>query len=866
LSAVSSSTTPHIWWSVTTNTASYDALERRGLWINLGLYGLPLILSIAVALIRPRWWQRTLLVAAFLPLPLLAASSGRTIALIVVGAVLLPICWLGKETARYCVPHADRATHWALGTALGIGLLGVIGFVAGLLGLLRPVILWPLLLLIFVGLLASAARARLGADFVAAMRALRQPLALTPLRVILAGLLVATAWVMILGALTPETASDAARQRTPTAVDFAATHSLRVTNPDLDVASLPALGEALYATLLAIGPLATVKLLALATSGACILLVRQLARQLDGRRTGELAVFSFATMPLVIWLSQTAYLDLFTCLATLAAALFLLTPPIPTRAAGIAFGLCCGWGVAVKLHFAYIAIGLGLTLVLLALRPPGQPIVRARRAALLASSAIAAATLVALPPLVRSAILRGQIPGLTLASQSLVGGNPAVLGDLVGFGYGHGLAQLMLLPLNLMVNSLAFEWVPTPWGPFDGLLGYLPISLLPLLLIMRPRYQTVALWMGAAVATLFWFYSAQYLRYGLPIVALLCPLGAAAFESVRRNVTSGALRRTLVTLVLILAVAGAAVQARVPTYALDFVLGRQTTAEYVDRYVFCCAGTTILQLLDAQPDAARAYALYDPPRLYARTPIGRALTGPNGVPPDLRDPAAVLAALDAGGYTHLLISRRYLPSDWAQSQLMDETFLRRYTTLVGNGPNTYLYRLSPPNERAVAVAWTTGPELLANGDFSARDPAGNPRDWTMTTPKSAFQGANVATLPASGSALLIERENGWIATVPVISERRYLLDTASRSAAAVADTGGLTLRLDWHDANGQIVSSDVSSVPTDATQYHRFSLVASAPAGATTVTVALVAQNSAIWVDTASLRETVGGVDAGIGP
>lgn len=67
-STLSSITTPHIWHIVATNTAFYDAAERRGLWINLGLYSIPLDLSVALALIRPQWWQRALLIVAFLPL------------------------------------------------------------------------------------------------------------------------------------------------------------------------------------------------------------------------------------------------------------------------------------------------------------------------------------------------------------------------------------------------------------------------------------------------------------------------------------------------------------------------------------------------------------------------------------------------------------------------------------------------------------------------------------------------------------------------------------------------------------------------------------------------------------------------------
>lgn len=875
LSATSSLLVPNIWNTVSSDGAFYIAVERQGLWINLGLYGLPMLCSVAIALLRPRWWRRSLLCIAILPLLVGAMTSGRLTALLTVIAILLPACWAGRELAQHLAPTADRATAWTLGAAVGIGLLALIGFVCGLLGLLRPLVLWPLLLGMLVWLTLSAARARLTDDLAAAARSLRRPVVPTPARLILTGLLIATAWSVSLGALTPETASDAARQRVPAALSFASTRHLETNDVGIIVTNLPALGEALYATLLAVGPLPAAKILALVAGVVCVLLAMQLGRRLGGKHAGALAAFSFTTMPLVIWLGQTAYLDLFTCLAALAAALFLLTPSSPTRAAALACGLCCGWGMAVKLHFAYVAIGLGITLLLLAMDAPGRFSQRTLHALVLALTYGAGAATVALLPFVRSAILTGQIPGLTLATQSLGRTSTVDLGDLTEFGYGRDFHDLILLPLNLVINSLGFEWVPTAWGPFNGLLGYLPIILMPLLIMARFARRARALWWGMAVAALFWFFSAQYLRYGLPIVALLCPIGAAAFEDVRRRCTDQKLKQTLAVLLLVLAVAGVAIQARVPTYSLDFVLGRQDEAAYLDRYLFCCAGTAILQLLDAQPDAARAYALYDPPRLYARTPLIAAPKEALGARPlDMAEPGAALAALDAGGYTHLIISRRYIPAEWSNSPLMDETFLRRYTILVGNGPNTYLYRILPPAARGVPIPWTIGPELLVNGDFESAAPAGGPVGWAVREPTGADLSGDWSiyyvrgVAAASGTAaILVDPNAHWLATVPILPGHRYLLDTASR-AAVPAGNGQvtLTLLLEWRDATGVLLGTSSSSVPVTDLDYHHFSLAADAPPGAVSATVILSTTTARIWVDDLSLRETAGGVEAGIGP
>jgi hypothetical protein len=322
-------------------------------------------------------------------------------------------------------------------------------------------------------------------------------------------------------------------------------------------------------------------------------------------------------------------------------------------------------------------------------------------------------------------------------------------------------------------------------------------------------------------------------------------------------------------------VAGVAIQARVPTYSLDFVLGRQDEAAYLDRYLFCCAGTAILHLLDSQPDAARAYALYDPPRLYARTPLGASpAEAPGSRPLDMPDPLEALAALDAGGYTHLIISRRYIPPEWVNSPLMDETFLRRYAVLVGNGPNTYLYRILPPSARAASVPWTIGPELVANGGFESADPAGGPAGWVTRVTTGAdppddrpmYYARGVGT--ASGdAAIVVDPDVSWQTDVPVIPGHRYLLDTASRAAVTTGDSQvTLTLRLEWRDATGTILGASTSAVPVSDQAYHHFSLAADAPPGTVSATVVLGTTDARIWVDDVSLREAAGGVEAGIGP
>ena len=459
LSVLSSILAPNVWNIISSNVAVYDAVERTGLWINLLIYTLPIIISAVVAFYWPHRWRGTLLTITLLPLLIGAITSGRIKALLVIIAILLPAVWGGSEIVRLLIHNADRATLWVLGATVGLIFLGLLGFLLGIFGVLRPLILWPILLGGTVVLIVSPARKRLVNDLKAIGPALTRPTVLTPIRILLAGLLVATAWSVILGALSPEINSDTTRQRTVAALNFAQSRHLEVGDVASGVADAPALGEITYAITLALGPLPTAKLLALIVGGLCVVLVALVARRLGGRRTELLAAVSFATIPLVVWLGQTAYLDLFTCLAALAAILFLIVQHVPTINAAFASGLCCGWGIAIKVHFGYIVVGVAVTLLLLVLTSPGTSLARIKRAAILLTTFGVAAMAVLIGPLTRSTLLTGQIPGLTLATQSFSradGTSPAALADLPRFGYGRDLVHLLLLPLDLTINSLEF--------------------------------------------------------------------------------------------------------------------------------------------------------------------------------------------------------------------------------------------------------------------------------------------------------------------------------------------------------------------------------------------------------------------------
>ncbi|HEX5501943.1 MAG TPA: hypothetical protein VFW96_04940, partial [Thermomicrobiales bacterium] len=566
------STTIGAAWPVTDNQWFYGPVERSGIAFNLGALALAVAVSVAVGAFRPAWWRRALLALAALPIPVLLSTSRNVLAGLAILALLLPACWLGREAARGFLRETDPATAWIGGGGIGVGLIAALGFGLGLVGLLRPQVLWPLLAVATLWLVATGRR-RLRQDVVALGRWLRRPVGRSPLMWLLAAFALTFFWLNLFGALAPETASDAVRQRLPAAAHFAATGRLAADVPELAVAKDTAVGEATYAVALAVGPLQAAGLLAFATGILCAALVFGLGRSLGGPRAGAVAAAAFYTMPIVAFLSHTAYLDLFTTLYAVTAALILLRHERPDWRAAVVAGFCVGMGVGVTIRFGYVAVGLAVLPGLLALRRGGLP-AAARLVALMAGAAL----LTAAAPLARSAILTGQVPGLALATASLTRGSgdtPTVMADLARFGIGRSPADLARLPFALTFHTDAFEWPPTPWGPFGRLIGYLFFGLGPLLVVARPRRRALALCAGVAVATLFWFYTVQYLRYGLPILAMFLPVAGLAYVSVRQGIKGAGQRAALGALVVVLAAAGVALQLRVPTYERDYVLGRQ---------------------------------------------------------------------------------------------------------------------------------------------------------------------------------------------------------------------------------------------------------------------------------------------------
>lgn len=842
LGLVASLSQPSLWSYVAAGRA-VPHFERVGITFNFAVLGVAIALSALGGQVAPTYWRRLVLALAILPAVVLVALSHNVVAGSVVVGTLFPTVWLGRELARLVAPDADAIESWAIGAAIGLGILMVLGFVLGAMGILKSWVVLVLLLIVLVALCVTARQRLQQGEFAAFFRWLGAATRPQPTTLLLTGIAIAYIGLNVVGALAPETSSDAVRQRLAVAARFAERGTLAIGDPDLVVASDPAAGEMAYAVVLTLGSFHAAKLLNFVAGLGCAFAIFALGRCLGGWGAGFVAALTFYTMSMVSWLSQNLYVDLFTVLFAVAATLILLgRTQIDWRTAMLA-GALLGLGISTKVYFGYIAVGLAGLLFLLSYRTYGFWRTLALEFVLSGS-----AVLMALPWFTRSFSLLGYIPGLALGTQSLSraqGSTPAIMADLAFYGAGRSFPYLLRAPIELTLRSQLYEWGPGPAGPFGGHLGYVLLGFVPLFLFTRPRWRVVALLAGAALAFVLWFYTAQYLRYALPILALVCPLAGVGYVAAK-GAFDGA-TRGLSAFLLVLTLASVGVQMNVPAIGQQYAIGRESEDEYLERYLYCCNDADVLRLLNAEPGVTRAFVVPDSARLYSRVRLSSPNIGGADIAIQGSD-AMLLERLRAGGYSHIAIDRRLQPTNWATLTVLDEGFLRRNTMLVGGGNNAYLYRILPtPNGDSTSV-WARGSELVTNGGFET-GATSVPLGW-VPTGSPIYDGAGAMGHIGTGAVRLTPQDT-LVSTMPIQSNTPYLLSHATRSAH---EDSRAALHLDWRDDTGKIIGSAEEIIPTTAEKYSTFSMLATAPPTATAVTVVLRVEQGEVWLDDVSLR------------
>lgn len=825
----------HWWFSVAPDS-------KRAFLGLLGTSFTAIAASTVIGLWSPSWWRRAVMSLTLVPTIALLYVSTNIAAGAAAIALVGTASWAGRGLVGKLFSRVNGADAWAIGTATGIGLLALLGLITGRAGLLQAQVLWPVVLgTALVMLAATARRARAGIQQF--RRWAVEPVTAQPTRFMLFGTLLGYYWINLVGALAPEILSDAIRQRLATARYFASIGRLAA-EPGLHTSSAPGVGELVYAVALASGPLQTAKIVNLLVGMACALGVWTLARRFGGDAAGDVAAIAFYTLPVTVWLSQTAYVDLFaTLFAVTTMLLIALHVDLGWRYVPLV-GLCTYAGLRVKESFAMFAVGslvaVSMTIVAPALRK--RNLLRAL-VVLLALVLLLEGVVLVLAQSERdiSSMLAsfrttaGYAWSARQAKAALEQWRYAA-GLYGSWGSGHSLLAFVRLPFDFTVHSSRYGEVR------DGFAGYLLLALAPFtaIAVARPSRRSVPILAGGLAALVAWFFTAQYLRYALPMLALLCVLGGWGYGAVRARFTRTAARVMSDTLVVALAAFGLIGYFNTPwDWPYRVVVGQVSASTYLADKV---TGYTALSLVGTEPHATLV-ACYECAQLYSRAPTRNVTySGPYQTEREL------LEYLNREGYSHVLVDRMNMPPAWDGYLLLDEEFLRRNAVLVGGDHSAYLYRLVPPSQQRHDQHWARGSELLKNGGFEEAQ-GRNPATW-QSFGNGAYERAIGQSRTGLG-AVRVPPYGGYSTEVSVKGGVPYLLTEAMRGDSGY---GSAQLWIDWFDSSNRLVGRSQELVPVSPRGYYLRSMLSTASPTATKAKVYVQAIEGNVWFDDVSFR------------
>lgn len=491
--------------------------------------------------------------------------------------------------------------------------------------------------------------------------------------------------------LAPEVMYDATYYHLTLVRRFTETASLPYV-PELFASAFPQLPHVLYAAATALsGVLDAGKLVHFATAIACLAAIASLGHRLAGPASAGVAAIAWLSAPLVLWESATAYADLFAVFFVVSAVLATDLWAETRRPAFALLAACLvAFGFGVRITVAVAA--LPLTIVILLFH------VRSRRDLLAWLGAGAAGLAVALPWYVRAYVLTGNpvFPFLNAVFGSPLWERRNDDFNFDIFGMGHGIADLLLVPWRLTVDTSRFVEAP------DGALG--PLTMFgclgaALALLSRSRRAAaIGAFYGFGLAT--WFISAQYARYLLPTLGVGAALSgcAVAYARVRLPAATGPLLAVCVGAASVAGFIGMVgnVPGRVP-WAVD--LGSRTREQYLDTALrHHPAYRWMDEHLDPRTDRVLGIGLAEWPIAYSEVPVyighmtqaGRQVLA-------LSDVSEVAQSLAAGHFTHVLVDYFPRPTRFAGSYgILDDEFMKRSLTLVYANNYVYLYRVAAP--------------------------------------------------------------------------------------------------------------------------------------------------------------------------
>jgi hypothetical protein len=653
----------------------------------------------------------------------------------------------------------------------------------------------------------------------------------------LVGLTVGFVSFALLAAFAPENMSDPFRQHLPIAREIWQSGSVQEF-PWLGVSRDPVQAHLYYAVAYGFGGITTAKLVHTFVGLVAILGVAGLGWVCAGRLAAYAGAAIFGTMTVVVWELGHAYTDLFPALFTVTALLCILFWQRTNRTAWlVSAGVLSGVGTAAKLNTGLIVAALALAIFLVG-RAPWR-----WRDRIVAGLAFGLGAVVVVPWLLRTYLITSTlpakllqllgfvaaiIPGLSIPVQTPTDPGFSSI-DLQGLGIGHSFFDLIGVPWLLTFDADRYG-NSTLLG---GDVGIVLLMVLPLALL-GPRTRAMAVLALTMLVSYvgWWLTPLQNVRHLLPTLAIASALAGVGVASAVVSGASGPRR------VLSMAVPGGVVLGLLiaPVFVLtgvftqmpiDFIIGRETAAQYVQHEV---PAAVALAGLDGRvaPDEPVAYVgKWGGAQLYTEAKLvnmgqftQESITDELGTTPD-----EVLASLSELGISYVVWDRPVTkPEDW-RSTLLSTDFLQQHGRILAGDQGAYLFQILPDSDAPWGMNRLRN--LLQDSDFEKVRKVDEP--WSMEGDVRARSG------------LVALRPNTSVQqTVTTAGGSPYLF-TANGQCTNPEDTAVLTMR--WLDPNGNellVASEEVIPGVVGSNQF----LWRMAPENAASVLVELAAAES----------------------
>jgi hypothetical protein len=814
--------------------------------------GVIVAVGLAVGRLAPPRGRRIFLASAFafagLAVVALAVLSGTAGALLAITWLLLLGCSAAERLLRPWLAVASGCERTVLATALGAGLTSHLGLALAMSGLLYR---WLLVTILVVGTfllrremwerlrLLHGALAR-GIDSLA-----RDERAWFTLPV--AAYLAFFAVLLFVQAIAPEIQYDALNYHLAVPRIYLQHHRL-VATPWIMQSWLAGGADMNYLIAMLLANQTAAKLYNLAFLALTAAGVYVFARRHLPPASPLIAAALVVTTPLLAWEGTTTYTDLPSacfCLLALVAAARWLEGRAPAWL--VVAGLLAGFAISAKLIAGLLVAPLAVVVLVASLARSGVPL-RGRLAPVLAFATPTCAA--ALPwPLVRYLQTGNPVfPLLNGIFRSPLWQPVNERFNLAGFGIGTNLASVIRMPWAISFDVHRFSEMATP-----GVLGAAVLATPLIVLLRRWQGPTLLIAFVLAAFSASWALSAQYLRYLLPALPLMCLLVAAVVAGLHDGPRRGL---ALASGVIGNFVAGVWVLAALPLWLSLYwqlpehipwavAIGREGRPAYLSRTL---ATYDACRYLNATYQAASVYvvALGSELGFYLDGKLV-SLTSRELEPIlALSTPSEVLAFVRGHGISHLLIDRGNVGKGLESLPILRPCFLQAVARLEFAARNIYLYCFLTAAEVEAATAAPECAELLGNPGFEAAGD-GTIAGWGAIGRPLREVGSGRGH---SGAACVrVSADAVYYQAVGVEPGRRYLLSQYSRAASPDCLARG---QINWEDEHGQVedVALEVWPCTVGWTQH---TMAVTAPGHARRAVVFANAQKGEVWLDDFSL-------------